>query len=303
MFLDVTSFLTAENTQPNPPNCPRSGENITTVRGSLTAVATYGPFVCSDAEQGLIEATCNPVSGSSFNIGQNEVTCTCTDSGGLVSSCNFLVSVTDNTGFNSSPSPPNCPSSSLVLRASEESNSAVANYGTISCSDVQQGSIVATCQPSTGSVFSVGATLVTCICVDDGNLTSSCAFILTVEELQETFPIWLVVVLSAASVFVISLLILMIMLILKRKQPNGKGTNQDTAMTVVADLNHSAAIGSDVYSQPVDGREKTLNEGGKVYSKRIHKYDRTNTRSNKDNTSEQNYSSKVYNEGHYYTVE
>lgn len=89
----------AGNTAPNPPNCPITPVSVTTIPGATSATATYGPFTCTDAEQGAIVAQCNPMSGSQFSVGSNGVTCTCTDNGGLQNACTFVVTVTGIWSF------------------------------------------------------------------------------------------------------------------------------------------------------------------------------------------------------------
>ncbi|KAJ8034337.1 Fibropellin-1 [Holothuria leucospilota] len=168
-----------ENAPPGPPDCPNNGVTVVTVGGSTTAVATYGPFVCSDAEQGPITATCNPVSGTTFSIGNNVVACTCTDNGGRRSSCTFFVNIIRG---NTPPGPPNCPNNGVTVVTIGGSLTAVATYGPFVCSDAEQGPITATCNPVSGSQFSIGGlNTVTCTCTDNGGLQSNCNFRVTVS--------------------------------------------------------------------------------------------------------------------------
>ncbi|KAJ8047507.1 Hyalin [Holothuria leucospilota] len=175
--------VSAGNTQPGLPNCPDTGVTVTTVGGSTSARATFGPFVCSDAEQGSILAICIPASGSIFNIGgNNAVTCTCTDNGGLQNSCNFFVNV---VAGNTQPGPPNCPDTGVTITTVGGSTPAVATYGPFVCSDAEQGSILATCNPGSGSTFNIGGNnAVTCTCTDNGGLQNSCNFFVNVAAIS-----------------------------------------------------------------------------------------------------------------------
>lgn len=64
------------------------------------AVATYSNPAAYDIVDGAVAVSCTPASGSNFNIGQNTVTCTATDSHNNSASKSFIVSVIYNwTGF------------------------------------------------------------------------------------------------------------------------------------------------------------------------------------------------------------
>ncbi|KAJ8034326.1 Neurogenic locus Notch protein [Holothuria leucospilota] len=82
---------TPVNTPPSAPVCPTVTE--TAAAGQTLAVVFYDTIVCADDQQGSIVAACTQPSGSSFPIGQSQVSCTCTDNGGLTNGCTFNVVV------------------------------------------------------------------------------------------------------------------------------------------------------------------------------------------------------------------
>lgn len=83
------------NTPPSAPVCPTVTENA--APGQTLAVVSYGTIVCADDQQGSIVAACTQPSGSSFPIGQSQVSCTCVDNGGLTNGCTFNVVVQGNS--------------------------------------------------------------------------------------------------------------------------------------------------------------------------------------------------------------
>ncbi|KAJ8034243.1 hypothetical protein HOLleu_21000 [Holothuria leucospilota] len=60
---------------------------------------------------------------------------------------------------------------------------ATVRYDPITCCDIEQGTITAQCTgPISGSLFPSGKTSITCVCVDDGGLSSNCTFIVDVKQ-------------------------------------------------------------------------------------------------------------------------
>jgi hypothetical protein len=74
---------------------------VSKVNGVVNAVVSYTPPVASDAVDGDVVVTCSPPSGSVFDLGETEVTCTADDTHGNEASVTFLVRVLDTV-----PPPP-----------------------------------------------------------------------------------------------------------------------------------------------------------------------------------------------------
>ncbi|PIK45774.1 kelch domain-containing protein [Apostichopus japonicus] len=72
-----------------------------------------------------------------------------------------------------------CPTDFSVT-APPLSTSTTAQFNTPQCVDNQQANFLATCTPSSGSLFNAGQNTVVCTCQDSGGLTDSCTFMVTV---------------------------------------------------------------------------------------------------------------------------
>ncbi len=114
--------------------------------------------------------TCNPASGSTFNVGVNPVTCS--DSGSAAT-CGFTVTVND-------VEPPvvtgtTCPAIDVTQP------SGPVNFTPPTATDNCDGTVVATCIPAPGSIFPLGTTNITCTFPDGVQNTSTCSFPLTLN--------------------------------------------------------------------------------------------------------------------------
>ncbi|XP_071842391.1 uncharacterized protein [Apostichopus japonicus] len=175
--VNVLAFV-SPNIQPVA-NCP-ADVNVVSVQGNFGSVANFDNAVCSDSEDpaGSIIASCDPQSGSFFQgLGITVVTCTCRDSAGDSNSCVFNVNV---LAFVSPNIPPvaNCPADVNVVSVQGNFGS-VANFDNAVCSDSEDpaGSIIASCDPQSGSFFQgLGITVVTCTCRDSAGDSNSCVF-------------------------------------------------------------------------------------------------------------------------------
>jgi len=134
---------------------------------SCGAVVPYSPTTSG----GCGTVNCAPPSGSFFNVGTANVTCTAGDG----PSCSFTVTVEDNT-------PPRvlCPPSNSLATPPGQS-SAVVNYGAAGVSDNCPGASVE-CSPPSGSRFPVGLTIVSCTGTDSSSNSSTCTFSIIVFD-------------------------------------------------------------------------------------------------------------------------
>ena len=134
---------------------------------SCGAIVTYSPTTSGAC--GTVN--CVPPSGSFFNLGTANVTCTSSTD----LSCSFTVTVQDNT-------PPRvlCPPSNS-LAAPPGQSSAVVNYGPAGVSDNCPGASVA-CSPPSGSQFPIGSTIVSCTATDSSSNSVTCMFSIIVID-------------------------------------------------------------------------------------------------------------------------
>ena len=111
----------------------------------FTATAT-------DAVDGPVPVTCDPVSGSVFPVGETTVNCSAVNSAGNQAQGSFKVTVTDTTA----------PTLSLPADIVTEATSldgATVEF-TATATDIVDGAVPVTCAPPSGSVFPLGETTV-----------------------------------------------------------------------------------------------------------------------------------------------
>jgi HYR domain len=141
---------------------------------SAAGAAVSYAVSANDAEDGPLEPSCSPASGSVFPLGVTQVNCSVTDSGGLTTSGMFNVTVVDTT----SPSL-NLPGD-ITTEATGPNGTAVSFSAT--ASDLVDGSVSVNCTPASGSTFPLGTTTVSCSATDAHGNTASGSFSVTVVD-------------------------------------------------------------------------------------------------------------------------
>jgi len=140
------------------------GTNAATCGGNVS----YPP---PDVAGGCGGATCNPASGSFFNVGTTVVSCNIP--GGV--NCSFTVIVIDDAAPRIT-----CPNS-IVTAPLPGQSSAVVNYPAAVVTDNCPGA-TAQCSPPTGSRFPLGTTFVTCTAIDTSSNSAACVFSVIVVD-------------------------------------------------------------------------------------------------------------------------
>jgi hypothetical protein len=146
--------------------------------GPSGAVATFAASA-SDIVDGPITPTCSPLSGSTFALGTTLVTCSATDAAGNTGTASFNVTVSDTTA----------PSLSLPADQQIEATGpggAAASFS-VTANDIVSGSITPVCSATTGSVFPLGTTTVTCTATDDALNVATGSF--SIEVVDTTAPV------------------------------------------------------------------------------------------------------------------
>ncbi len=128
----------------------------------------------SDLVDGPLPTSCSPASGSTFPLGATTVTCTATDAHGNTGSATFTVTVQDTT-----PPAVTVPADKTVEATGP---AGAAPSFTASGSDLVDGPLPASCAPTSGSTFPLGATTVTCTATDAHGNTGTAAFTVTVQD-------------------------------------------------------------------------------------------------------------------------
>lgn len=145
------------------------------------AVVNYTSPATSDAVAGAGTASCSPVSGGPFALGNTTVACNATDAAGNhATATTFVVHVVDTT-------PPVIASHADVTVEATSASGAVVNYSSPATSDAVDGAGMATCLPASGGTFALGNITVTCNATDaHGNAATSTMFV--VHVLDTTAP-------------------------------------------------------------------------------------------------------------------
>ncbi len=168
--------VTVNDTQPPLLVCP-ANMNVGTDPGQCFALVNYS-VTASDNCPGLPPPACSPPSGSIFQKGVTTVGCSVTDAAGNSANCSFLVTVTD-TQF-----PAIVCSGNIIAGTDPNQCGAMVTYPSPVTTDNCPGLGSATCAPVSGSFFPKGATTVTCSVTDGSGNTSSCSFLVTVNDTQ-----------------------------------------------------------------------------------------------------------------------
>jgi hypothetical protein len=154
---------------------------VVTVPRDITVEATgpegaqvdwIGVSATDDVDGGLA-ATCDSASGSVFPIGTTRVTCSAKDAAGNVGDNHFTVTVRDTTAPALT-----VPAGRTAVATSVDG--AVVTYAAPTATDLVDGTVAATCDIGSGSVFGLGTTTVTCTATDRAGNTATRTFTVTV---------------------------------------------------------------------------------------------------------------------------
>ncbi len=155
---------------------------VVTVPSDITKEATsangaavgYIGVTASDDVDGPLTATCSKASGSVFPLGTTTVTCSAKDKAGNVGDNSFTVTVEDTTA-------PNLTVSAARTAVATSANGAAVTYTAPTATDLVDGSVAASCDKPSGSVFPLGVTTVTCTATDKAGNTGTETFTVTVN--------------------------------------------------------------------------------------------------------------------------
>jgi hypothetical protein len=146
--------------------------------GPSGAVVSFSASA-SDIVDGPITPTCSPLSGSTFALGTTLVTCTATDVAGNTGTASFNVTVSDTT-----PPSLSLPADQLI-EATGPGGAAVSF--SVTASDIVSGSITPVCSATTGSLFPLGTTTVTCTATDAALNVATGSF--SIQVVDTTAPV------------------------------------------------------------------------------------------------------------------
>jgi len=142
---------------------------------SSNPVVNYS-VTATDLVDTSVSINCNPASGSTFT--QNSTTivrCTAVDFSGNTTQGNFNVTIVNDT------TPPVLSLPADITAEATGPNGAIVTY-VATANDETDGPVAVSCDPSSGSVFALGTTTVTCSAHDIANNSSSGTFHITVVD-------------------------------------------------------------------------------------------------------------------------
>ncbi|MGI8854358.1 MAG: HYR domain-containing protein, partial [Thermomicrobiales bacterium] len=134
------------------------------------------PFDVSarDTAGNPVPVTCDPQSGSLFPVGTTVVTCTATTSAGLKTQASFRVTV------KASQPPTLSPQDNLTVEGNTRGGATVTFN--VTAQDAVDGPLPVSCNPSSGSLFKLGTTNVTCTATNSFGLQGTRRFTVTVRD-------------------------------------------------------------------------------------------------------------------------
>lgn len=109
------------------------------------------------------------MSGATFPLGATTVECTATDATGNSASGSFTVTLVDNT-------PPVVTAPGDVTATATSATSTTVTYPAASAADLVDGTVPVTCEPASGSGFSLGHTPVVCSATDAAGNVGTASF-------------------------------------------------------------------------------------------------------------------------------
>ena len=136
------------------------------------AAVVFDTPAATDNLDPTVTVTCDPLSGSTFPLGNSGVTCSAQDVAGNGSSTSFTVTVQDTTA----------PELTVPGDVNEEATSPagrVVNF-VATATDVVTVSPAVTCMPASGSTFPLGETTVNCTATDAAGNSASGSFEVTI---------------------------------------------------------------------------------------------------------------------------
>jgi hypothetical protein len=155
------------------------------------ATVNFGAVTAVDTVDGPVAVSCAPGSGSVFALGVTTVSCSALDARGNTGSVAFPVSVVDTTA------PQIVVPANITLRATSSTGASVPF--TVQAVDIADGPVATTCSRTSGAVFPLGTTTVTCTSTDRAGNGGTASFTVTVLAAGPTIVVPRTVVVEATG--------------------------------------------------------------------------------------------------------
>jgi PKD repeat protein len=182
-------------------NVPSSPIQVNTTSPS-GALVEYQASVTDDVDSRIIP-NCTPASGSTFQIGDTTVRCRATDSSGNSAFKSFYVVVqhVNNPPVITGPS-------TIPIEVPATNNEGAEVSYTVTASDREDGNLIPTCDPPSGSIFRVGETIVRCSIRDIAGTDATLDFPVIVQSPDE--PLLIIFIIIALAIVAIVIIIVLI---------------------------------------------------------------------------------------------
>ena len=168
--------VAGDNSNPVIENCPT--DTILTADPNLCAAIFEFTLPTATDDCSAVSISCTAVSGEAFNIGVTTIVCIAIDAVGNDTTCSFNVTVIDA----GAPVFDFCPDNILVLNTDMGECGATVFWPDPIANDDCDTSVMLTSDFEPGDFFPVGGTTVTYTATDNSGNTSTCEFIITVED-------------------------------------------------------------------------------------------------------------------------
>ena len=179
---DVTILAWNDISDNTPPNISTVNDMTDYTSLSMGAIVTYSVPTAYD-DSGLDGSVlCMPMSGSYFLIGTTTVTCTATDTIGNTASSSFNITL---IALSEDISPPTFSETENITKLAINPSGTAVQYFTPTASDQSPLEGPVTCNPPSGSLFSVGQTIVNCSVTDKAGNIGVTTFTITVTLYNE----------------------------------------------------------------------------------------------------------------------
>jgi len=133
----------------------------------------YSGVSATDNIDGDLPVTCDRVSGGTFALGTTTVTCSATDESGNTGTNSFDIVVEDTTG-------PELTVPANVDAVATGAAGTTVSYGPVTATDLVDGTVAASCDKASGTVFPLGKTTVKCTATDKAGNKSDRSFVVNV---------------------------------------------------------------------------------------------------------------------------
>ena len=171
----ATTTFTVTVTDDTPPVISGATNRTAALPSDASTVIVEYDVTATDNSGDDITPSCTPASGTEFELGDTDVTCTAEDSSGNGASKTFTVIVNDQSA------PTFSGATDRTATLPRNSDTVRVTYD-ITASDNSGEEITPTCTPESESKFSLGETQVTCTATDsDGNIGTA-TFAVTVND-------------------------------------------------------------------------------------------------------------------------